>query len=51
MLASRRISDTFDVFAGAQNLFDQQYFVGTLPTTLGTPRMVNAGIRVRVGGR
>ena len=27
VLASRRISDTFDVFAGAQNLFDQQYFV------------------------
>ncbi len=51
VLASRRISDTLDVFAGAQNLFDQQYFVGTLPTTLGTPRMVNAGIRVRVGGR
>ncbi|MCC7043439.1 MAG: TonB-dependent receptor [Acidobacteria bacterium] len=49
--ASRRISPTLDVFLGAQNLLDQQYFVGTLPTTIGTPRMVTAGVRVRVGGR
>lgn len=49
--ASRRVSNSLDVFVGAQNLFDQQYFVGTLPTTVGTPRMINAGVRVRVGGR
>jgi outer membrane receptor protein involved in Fe transport len=51
LLASRRVSSTFDVFVGAQNLLDQQYFVGTLPTTIGTPRMITAGVRVRVGGR
>jgi outer membrane receptor protein involved in Fe transport len=48
---SRRVSPALDVFLGAQNLFDQQYFVGTLPTTIGTPRMITAGVRVRVGGR
>jgi outer membrane receptor protein involved in Fe transport len=49
--ASRRLTGAFDVFVGAQNLLDQQYYVGTLPTTVGTPRMINAGVRVRVGGR
>jgi iron complex outermembrane receptor protein len=49
--ASRRISPALDVFVGAQNIFDEQYFVGTLPTTIGTPRMVTAGVRIRVGGR
>jgi outer membrane receptor protein involved in Fe transport len=49
--ASRRVSRNLDVFVGAQNLFDQEYFVGTLPTTIGSPRLVNAGVRVRVGGR
>lgn len=51
LYASRRISDALDVFVGAQNLFDQVYYVGTLPTTIGTPRLVNVGLRVRVGGR
>lgn len=51
LYASRRVNPLLDVFVGAQNLFDQEYFVGTLPTTVGTPRMVNAGIRVRMGGR
>ncbi len=51
IMASRRLNETIDVFAGAQNLFDQRYFVGTLPTTVGSPRMVTAGLRVRVSGR
>lgn len=51
LYASRRVSDTLDVFVGAQNLFDQTYYVGTLPTTIGTPRLINAGLRIRVGGR
>ena len=49
--ASRSIGHNLDVFVGAQNLLNQNYFVGTLPTTIGTPRLVNAGVRVRVGGR
>lgn len=51
LYASRRVTPALDVFVGAQNLFDRQYFVGTLPTTVGTPRMINAGVRVRMGGR
>lgn len=39
------------IFAGAQNLLDRQYYVGTLPTTLGTPRLVHAGMPVRLDAR
>ena len=49
--ASREVHRSVELFVGAQNLFDQQYFVGTLPTTIGTPRLVNGGVRVRLGGR
>jgi hypothetical protein len=38
-----------DMFASVQNLFDQVYYVGTLPTTIGSPRLVRAGIRLRLG--
>jgi outer membrane receptor protein involved in Fe transport len=43
---SRDITRNFDVFFGAQNLFNEIYYVGTLPTTIGTPRLVHAGVRV-----
>jgi outer membrane receptor protein involved in Fe transport len=36
-----------EVFFGVQNLFDQAYYVGTLPTTTGTPRFASGGLRVR----
>jgi outer membrane receptor protein involved in Fe transport len=49
--ASRAVSRNFELFLGAQNLLNQTYYVGTLPTTIGSPRMVNAGVRVKVGGR
>ena len=49
--ASRSLGRTFEVFVGAQNLFDQVYFVQTNPSTIGTPRLVNAGVRVRFAGR
>ena len=49
--ASRAIGRNLEVFAGAQNLFDRQYFVGTLPTTTGTPRLVHGGLRLRLAGR
>ena len=49
--ASRTLSRNVDVFFGVQNMFDQQYFVGTLPTTIGSPRLVNGGVRIKfVGG-
>jgi len=49
--ASRTLTRNVDVFAGAQNIFNQQYFVGTLPTTIGSPRLVNVGVRLRVAAR
>jgi outer membrane receptor protein involved in Fe transport len=46
---SRTINRSVDVFFGVQNLFDTLYYVGTNPTTIGTPRLVNGGIRLSVG--
>lgn len=48
---SRRLDRNVDMFLSAQNLFDQQYFVGTLPTLVGPPRMINAGLRMTFRGR
>ena len=49
--ALRQIGRNLDVFFGVQNLFDTEYYVGFAPTTIGTPRLVNGGIRVRWSGR
>jgi iron complex outermembrane recepter protein len=46
--ASREIGRNLELFAGVQNLFDAEYFVGTLPTTVGSPRLVTGGVRVRL---
>lgn len=48
ILASRAVSRNLELFAGVQNLFDEEYFVGTLPTTVGSPRLVTGGVRVRL---
>ena len=47
---SRNINRHVDVFFGVQNMFDTTYYVGTNPTTIGTPRLVNIGMRLKVGG-
>jgi outer membrane cobalamin receptor len=44
--ASMPIGRNVDLFFGAQNLFDREYFVGTLPTTTGTPRLITGGLRI-----
>ena len=49
--ASRAITRNFDVFFGVQNLFDEEYYVGLAPTTLGTPRLVSGGLRIRFSGK
>jgi outer membrane receptor protein involved in Fe transport len=49
--ASRDLGRNLQVFVGVQNLLDQVYFVQTNPSTIGTPRLVNGGIRVRFAGR
>lgn len=51
VMVSRPVGRHVDVFVGAENLFDRPYFVGTLPTTLGSPRLVNAGVSVRFAGK
>ena len=44
---SRSIGPRVSAFASAQNVFDREYFVGTLPTTVGSPRLFTGGVRVR----
>jgi len=48
---SRSIGRNLQAFFGVQNLFDKVYFVQTNPSTIGTPRLVNGGVRVRFSGR
>jgi outer membrane receptor protein involved in Fe transport len=50
LTASRALGRNVEAFVGVQNLFDEEYFVGTLPTTVGSPRLVTAGVRVRFAG-
>jgi outer membrane receptor protein involved in Fe transport len=49
LTVSRAVTRKVDLFFGAQNLFGKLYYVGTNPTTIGTPRLVNGGIKLRVG--
>jgi outer membrane receptor protein involved in Fe transport len=49
--ASREISRNIQAFFGVQNVLDREYFVQTNPSTIGTPRLINGGIRVRFSGR
>ena len=51
LLASRAFGDRFQLFAGAQNLTNKVFFVQTNPSTVGAPRMVNFGIRVRLAAK
>jgi outer membrane receptor protein involved in Fe transport len=51
LLVSRAFGRNVEAFFGVQNLLDQVYFVGTLPTTIGSPRLVNGGVRIRFSGR
>ena len=51
LTASRALGRNVDAFFGVQNLFDEEYFVGTLPTTVGSPRLVTGGLRVRLAGK
>ena len=48
MTASRAFGRNLELFVGVQNIFDAEYFVGTLPTTVGAPRLVTGGLRVRL---
>jgi outer membrane receptor protein involved in Fe transport len=49
--ASRSLGRGVNVFFGVQNLLDEEFYVQTNPTTIGAPRQVQGGIRVRFAGR
>jgi outer membrane receptor protein involved in Fe transport len=38
------------LYFGAQNLFNEEVIVGTNPTTIGAPRLVNVGVRIHIAG-
>jgi len=49
-LASRRLTHELELFAAAENLFNQRYEIGRTPVvTLGTPLLLRFGLRVRLG--
>jgi outer membrane receptor protein involved in Fe transport len=51
-LASARLTSRFDLFVAAENLFDERYDIGRTPVrTLGPPRFVRIGLRLRLGAR
>lgn len=50
LTASRAVGRNLEVFVGVQNLANEEYFVGTLPTTIGAPRLVSGGVRLRFAG-
>jgi iron complex outermembrane receptor protein len=49
--ASRSLGRGVDVFFGVQNILDEEFYVQTNPTTIGAPRLVQGGVRVRFAGR
>jgi outer membrane receptor protein involved in Fe transport len=49
--ASRAFTRNVEAFFGVQNLFDKEYYVGTNPTLVGSPRMVIGGVRLRFSSR
>jgi outer membrane receptor protein involved in Fe transport len=51
LVASRDLGRRFQLFLGAQNLTNRVFFVQTNPSTVGAPRLVTGGVRVRFTGR
>jgi outer membrane receptor protein involved in Fe transport len=49
--ASRAIGPNLEFFFGIQNLTDQEYIAFTQPTTTGSPRLFNGGVRIRWSGQ
>ncbi len=45
-----RINDRVEPYVACENLFNREYFTGRTPTpTLGQPRLVRGGVRLRLG--
>jgi outer membrane receptor protein involved in Fe transport len=48
---ARAFTKNLEAFFGMENMFNKTYFVGTGPSTIGSPRLVNAGVRIRFSGK
>ncbi|HET6959310.1 MAG TPA: TonB-dependent receptor [Vicinamibacterales bacterium] len=48
---AHNFTPNIQAFFGMQNMLGKTYFVQTNPSTIGTPRLVNVGMRVRFSGR
>jgi outer membrane receptor protein involved in Fe transport len=48
---SRGLGRNLEVFGAVLNMFDTEYYVGSLPTLIGAPRMASFGVTVRFQGR
>ncbi|OFW19185.1 MAG: hypothetical protein A3H97_23720 [Acidobacteria bacterium RIFCSPLOWO2_02_FULL_65_29] len=51
LTASRAVGPNLELFFGIQNLTNEEYIAFTVPTTTGSPRLYNGGVRVRWSGR
>jgi outer membrane receptor protein involved in Fe transport len=49
--AARSVGTNLEFFGGVQNLLDKEYIAFTQPTTTGSPRLFNVGVRVRWSAR
>ncbi len=50
LMVSRAVGRNFEVFLSGENLLNKDYFVGTVPTLLGPPRLMTVGFRLRWQG-
>ena len=48
---SRTLGRNLQLFAAIQNMFDTEYFVGSLPTLVGPPRLVSGGLKISLQRR
>jgi outer membrane receptor protein involved in Fe transport len=48
---ARDFGPRLQVFFGMQNLTNKVFFVQTNPSTVGSPRLVNFGVRIRLAGK
>jgi outer membrane receptor protein involved in Fe transport len=51
LTVSRRVARNVEGFFAIQNLLDEELYVQTNPTTVGSPRLFHAGVRLRFAGR
>jgi outer membrane receptor protein involved in Fe transport len=48
---SRRLGETTEVFLAVENLFNREYPVRSNPASIGTPLLIQGGVRFQIRGR